>query len=345
MHVLPVEGVAGAPTMPALHAMSPPFPMRLALSTLLFFGLLACDERSAGPAGWQGVVEYAERTLAFEVPGTLASVSVREGDRLPAETEIARLDDTLERLARNAREAEARAVRAELELIEAGTRPEDIESVKASLRAARAELELAEQNLGRERTLTEQGLGTTAALDQARTAATSAKEQQRQLQATLRRLRGGARDEEIAGAAARLDAAEAAVALGDARIARHVLQMDEAGFVLEVHAEPGEVVPAAAPVVTLGDVAHPYVDVFVPQAKIGDVTLGDAVEVRVDAREDHYPAVVEHIGRRTEFTPRFLFSDRERPNLVIRVRVRVDVPDADLPAGVPAFVTPAEDRP
>jgi hypothetical protein len=48
--------------------------------------------------------------------------------------------------------------------------------------------------------------------------------------------------------------------------------------------------------------------------------------------------VVENVARATEFTPRFLFSERERANLVVRVRVRVDDPAQRLHAGVPAFV-------
>ena len=47
---------------------------------------------------------------------------------------------------------------------------------------------------------------------------------------------------------------------------------------------------------------------------------------------------VEHIARRTEFTPRYLFSERERATLVVRVRVRVADPKEQLRAGVPAFV-------
>ena len=48
---------------------------------------------------------------------------------------------------------------------------------------------------------------------------------------------------------------------------------------------------------------------------------------------------MEHIASQTEFTPRFLFSPRERPNLVVRVRVRIEDPEERLHAGVPAFVT------
>ena len=50
------------------------------------------------------------------------------------------------------------------------------------------------------------------------------------------------------------------------------------------------------------------------------------------------------IGRRTEFTPKFLFSDRERPNLVLRVRIRVHDPERRLRAGLPAFVTIEDDN-
>jgi hypothetical protein len=54
---------------------------------------------------------------------------------------------------------------------------------------------------------------------------------------------------------------------------------------------------------------------------------------------------VERINSKAEFTPRFLFSERERENLVIRVRVRIDDREHVLRAGVPAFVTPRAEEP
>jgi len=50
-----------------------------------------------------------------------------------------------------------------------------------------------------------------------------------------------------------------------------------------------------------------------------------------------FAAVVESVSPDTEFTPKFLFSDRERPHLVVRVRVRVQDPERRLHSGVPAF--------
>jgi HlyD family secretion protein len=60
--------------------------------------------------------------------------------------------------------------------------------------------------------------------------------------------------------------------------------------------------------------------------------------VRVDTLSEPVSGRVERLGYKTEFTPRYLFSEKERANLVIRVRVRIDDPDHVMRAGVPAFV-------
>jgi HlyD family secretion protein len=103
--------------------------------------------------------------------------------------------------------------------------------------------------------------------------------------------------------------------------------------------DPGEVVAAGTPVVTLADTEHPYADVFVAQGNLAGIVVGGAARARIDALTETFAGHVEHIARRTEFTPRYLFSERERPNLVVRVRVRIDDPAQRLYAGVPTFVS------
>ena len=66
--------------------------------------------------------------------------------------------------------------------------------------------------------------------------------------------------------------------------------------------------------------------------------MGQAAAIKIDALSHELGGHVEHIARRTEFTPRYLFSEKERATLVVRVRVRVDDPKQQLRAGVPAFV-------
>src|SRR4029079_15309668 len=157
------------------------------------------------------------------------------------------------------------------------------------------------------------------------------------LQQNLSALRHGARPQEIEMALHRLAAAEAEVALEDTRIKRYALRADSPGEVLEVHFELGEMAAIGTPVVTLADTDHPYADVFVPQAELGGIRVGAAARIRVDAVAQELDGKVERISRRTEFTPRYLFSRGERTNLVIRVRVRIHDPRHELHAAPHAF--------
>jgi HlyD family secretion protein len=148
----------------------------------------------------------------------------------------------------------------------------------------------------------------------------------------------------VAGADARAGAAAAGESLATQRVDLYHLHAPAAGVVLDVVVEPGEVVAAGAPVVVVADPAHPFADVFVPQADLGGVRVGQPARVEVDGDRRRFAGRVEHVARRAEFTPRFVFSESERPNLVIRVRVRIDDPEHRLHAGVPAFVA-LEGRP
>src|SRR4051812_1777222 len=87
-------------------------------------GCAATSERTPGEL--QGVVELHQRLLGFEMGGRVKELRVKRGDRLEAGQVLALLDDALERPVRDARAADARAADAQLELLRAGARGEDI---------------------------------------------------------------------------------------------------------------------------------------------------------------------------------------------------------------------------
>jgi HlyD family secretion protein len=92
------------------------------------------------------------------------------------------------------------------------------------------------------------------------------------------------------------------------------------------------------PVLTVADVKRPYADVFVPEGETAGVRLGAIARATVDGQPQEVPGRIERVYRRTEFTPSYLFSEGERSNLVLRVRVRFDDPQGLLHAGLPVFV-------
>lgn len=313
-------------------------------AAILSLALVAGCGRYAGPAPFQGIVEFQERRIGFETPGRLRTLHVKRGDPVGAGAPLADLDDVLQRHVRDARAAELAGAQARAALLRAGARREDTRATQAQLDAARAAEDTARRSAEREAVLEQTGASPASVGDRSRMEARRATAEREALEQKLSALKDGARPQEIAAADAAVAAATAVLALEDERLARCRLVAPDAGRVLEVSIEPGEVVGAGVPVVVLADTAHPYVDVFVPQGDIGGIAIGDVAKVQVDALDAPLSGTVEDVGRRTEFTPRFLFSDRERPNLVLRVRVRIGDPAGKLHAGLPARVT-VEKRP
>jgi HlyD family secretion protein len=300
--------------------------------------LASCGHRDLSADGFQGVVEYDERVISFEVPGRIASVPVHEGDAVKEGDVLATLDDRLERLQRDARNAEVSVAQADVTLLKAGARKEDVASLASQVNATKASENLLKTNVERARALVAHDALPQSELDKLEADLARATSERASLQHKLASMIQGSRPEEIARAEARTAASETAVTLEDERLAKYVVRTLAAGTVIDVHVEAGELAAAGTPVATLADVAHPYVDVFVPQGSLSGVRLGAKAEVRVDAGGAPFAGTVEWISPRTEFTPHFLFSERERPNLVVRVRVRIADEGVRLHAGVPAFV-------
>jgi len=319
--------------------------MALRSILLLLFALVttgmgtACNAERRMPPGYQGVIEHDDRRLGFQVGGKLAQIHYQRGDVIEQGAVIAVLDDTAELPILRAREADLARARANAALVYAGPREEEVRATMAELDGARAELRDAKSNLERNLALPETAATAASQVSDLRAAYASARARVRMLEQQLKQLRKGARPEELAAADAAVRAAEAAVAAEQERLALYSMGYSSRVTVLDVPVRVGEVLAAGATVVTVADTTHPYVDVFVPQQDLSGLAIGVPAEVRVDAESDAFSGRIEHVAPTTEFTPRFLFSPRERPNLVVRVRVRIDDPEERLHAGVPAFAS------
>lgn len=135
-----------------------------------------------------------------------------------------------------------------------------------------------------------------------------------------------------------LGAAEARVATADSRIiaseaeARRIQEQindssliaPAAGRVLYRLAEPGEVVGAGAPILTLLSLDKVYMDVFLPAREAGLLPIGAEARIVLDALPDYaIPATVSFVSPEAQFTPKQVETLSEREQLVFRVRVRI----------------------
>jgi HlyD family secretion protein len=310
----------------------------VALAVALAVTLAGCSRgKDITDGRYQGMVEHEQVDLGFEVSGRVAEILVKPGQEVVAGTVVARMDDTLDRQTREIRARELAVARADLALIAAGARTEDVRAARAQLAAARATEATLRKQLEREKALVERGVVAGAVVDDMAAQLARATGERASLDQRVRLLASGASTEELDRARARVASAEQALSLEDARLDKRVLRASIAGTVLDTYIEPGEVVAAGAVVATVIDRQRPYADVFVPVDRAAALTVGAPASLRVEGAPGETAGEIERVFPHAEFTPRFVYSPRERPNLMMRVRVRLRDPDRKLFAGLPAY--------
>jgi membrane fusion protein YbhG len=325
-------------------------PFLLALSVLVGAGLSAC--RSDTPADRvrvSGHVEATEVQVSTQVGGHLVDLRVAEGDRVAAGDLVAHLDTRDSELALERARAERQQADAQLRLLRAGSRPEDIRQAAAQYQAANAEVAAAEADLvaadadlARFEALLQSNAGSRKQRDDAlarrdvtRGRVLAARERARAAEETLARVRAGARPEEIDAAAARLAAANAEIATVEKRVADATVSAPSAGIVTEKLAERGELLAPRTPVVVITDLDHAWADVFVDEPAVPRLRLGQPATLYTDAGGDGIAGKVTFISPQAEFTPRNVQTAEDRSRLVYRVKVSVDNRKGVLKQGMP----------
>ena len=319
------------------------------VSLTLAAAVVACNGDDYGvPLRASGYVEATEIRVAPEVGGRVVELAVQEGDRVEQGAVIARLSTTDTELAIRRAQAERDQAVAQLRLLQAGARPEEIrqasaqlDSAQADVAAAESELQSATADLERFEALLKSNSGSRKQRDDAATRrevaaarVQGAKERARAASEALARLRAGARVEELAAAKARVSAIEAQIAAlekdaGDATVTAPV-----AGIVTSKLIDAGEIVAARTPLVVITDLDHAWANVYVDEPVVPRLKLGQTVAILTDAGQ-RLEGTITFISPKAEFTPRNVQTAEERSRLVYRIKVSTDNREGILKAGMP----------
>ena len=229
----------------------------------------------------QGEVVATEVSVSAKVPGRVAQVVVREGDRVMAGDPVAvlkspEIDAKMEQAmaARSAAEAEKNKA-------DTGARAEQIREAKNMWERARAGAELAEKSFGRVDRLHADGVVPAQRRDEAEAALKSARSLEDAARAGYEMALSGARVEDRAAAAALVRRASGAVAEVQAAADETTLRAPVAGEVARRNLEPGEIAPAGFPVVTLVDTADSWVVFQVREDRLAPFKMGAALKGKV----------------------------------------------------------------
>lgn len=321
----------------------------LAGLSVLVVTTAACGSRAAdGPSRASGYVEATDVRVAPQVGGRLIEVAFAEGDRVAAGALLAKLDTADVEIALRRAQAERDQAVAALELLRAGSRPEDIrqaraqaESAQADVQAAESERQAASADLQRFEALLQSNSGSRKQRDDAATRrdvaaarVDAARERARAAAEGVARLRAGARPEEMAGARARVAAADAQIAALQKNIADAVLTSPVAGIVTAKLADAGETLAPRSPVAAITDLDHAWANVYVDEPVVPRLRLGQPVTLVTDSGQ-RLEGKITFISPKAEFTPRNVQTAAERSKLVYRIKVSVDNHEGILKPGMP----------
>ncbi len=312
---------------------------------LLIGGLLWWTNRDTDVATGltlYGNVDIRQVSLAFDGSGRVAELRAEEGDKVQAGAVLALLDTrTLALQAEQVRYQIGVQQQALLRLRN-GSRPQEVAQARSRVVAAQADASQAEDDLERLQGIAAntQGRGVSAQdVSRARTRLSVARAKVAEQREAWRLAQLGPRAEDVAGAEAQLDAAQAQLALLRHQIAQGELKAPADAIVRSRLLEPGDMATPQRPVFALALTQPKWVRVYVGEPELGKVRPGMAATVVTDSRPGQPIAgKVGAISSVAEFTPKSVQTEELRTSLVYEVRVLVDDPQDVLRLGQPATV-------
>lgn len=312
----------------------------VAAGAVVAWQVLEKEERERTELVLHGNVDIREVSAAFRVAGRLQDLSVEEGDRVTAGQVLGHLDvgPFQEELA--ARTAEVARASAVLAKLEAGPRPGEIEEARAAVRGAEATAKRAELDLARQKDLLEPGGSSVKAVEAAQGFFDESDARLAAAREALGLLEEGYRTEEVEAARAALAAAKAQRDLAETHLEDATLLAPSDATVLVRAREPGSILAAGTPVLTLSLRDPVYVRAYVTEPDLGHVPPGTRVTLTTDSSGDRrYEGRVGFVSPRAEFTPKSVETESLRTDLVYRLRIVALDSDDALLQGMPVTVT------
>src|SRR5437764_2787494 len=260
-----------------------------------------------------------------KVTGRVAWIGVEKGDKVKEGQVLVRLEDQEFRAQYDQARGAADSARAQLEQLQHGSRPEEIQQTEHNLSEARATAANDKITLDRTKTLFAQGVLSQQALDDATAKYEASQQRVHSLEQSHQLAKIGPRAEEIARAQGALTQAEGQAAYAKSQLDATVIRAPISGTILDRSVEKGELLTgqfasAARPVFSLANLEDIQADLDVAQDDFAKLSPHQKAVVTVDAFPD-----LKWDGVIAEVSP-----EANRQKATIEVKVQILNPDSHL---------------
>lgn len=297
---------------------APNFPAGIAVSAILGVLLAGCEPSTKG--SFEGYVTGEYVLVASPVAGRLLRLPVARGGQVAAGAELFALDPLPEEEVLAEAAFNLTAARATLADLKKGQRPTEIATIEHQQKAALAAQTYTDIQLKRSKDLYRTKVVAEENLNLYQSADIALMEVAASLESSLQTARLGGREEQIAAAQARADAAQAQVNQAQWTLDQKVQRAREGGLVFDTLFRPGEWIPAGQAVVSLLPPEWIRVRFFVPETVLASLKDGGEVEVNADGAAP-VAGRISFISPSAEYSPPVIFSRESRSQLVFMVEV------------------------
>ena len=311
------------------------------VAVLGLLGLAALLLARPAPETIQGEADATKVDVAAKVAGRVATIEVKEGDAVKKGDPVATLESPEIRARLDQAEAAKAGAVAQREKADTGAREEEIRAAKSQWDRARHAAELAEVTFGRLDRLARDGVVPRQRRDEAEAQWKTSRDAADAAKALYDLALAGARREDRDTAAALVSRAEGAVDEVKAFLDETKVVSPAAGEVYRRNVEPGEIVPAGFPIVTLVDLSDVWVAFQVREDHLARLKMGAIVPARFPALgNDEVPLKVTFVAPQGDFATWRATSAQGGFDLkTFEVRARPKSPVAGLRPGMSAVVT------
>lgn len=309
------------------------------LISLYIFSLLLiynCNNKNENYIEESGAIEATEVTLSSQVAGKVIKILKDEGDKIFAGDTILIIDQESLLLQLKQAIANRDIAKAQYELLLKGARKEDIKQAEESLKQAEANFILAKNDRDRMESLYQTNSINKRQYEEAITRYEIALAQLNSAKELYNKIKNYARPEEIAQAKANYERASASVEMIEKNIRDCYVISPINGFIVKKFVEVGENVSMMSSLVKISDLSEVKLSIYVSETDLGKVKLGQKAEIRVDSFDKVFNGTVIYISPEAEFTPKNIQTKEERTKLVFEVKIKIQNPDFELKAGMPA---------
>jgi HlyD family secretion protein len=158
-----------------------------------------------------------------------------------------------------------------------------------------------------------------------------------QAEAALNGLQAGATSEQIDAAQAQVEMAQAALEATQTQLDKTIITAPVNGLIAATSVQTGELAAPALTALQIADLDQVHLTIFVPGGELGQFSIGQSIDVRVDAFPDRvFPGSIVSVSDIAEYTPRNVRTPNERMKLVYGVKIKIDNPNHVLKPGLQA---------